>query len=107
MYLIRNTNLNYTVLFELPSKIVIKKIFISRIIVPCTRSFIHLNDDENKRTPIKMFYPLIPIFLAVIIGGYLLYLYFVERNKEKFRQVFGLVFFIAILWIVLYYFFLR
>jgi len=25
MYLIRNTNLNYTVLFELPSKIVIKK----------------------------------------------------------------------------------
>src|SRR5690625_4041867 len=49
MYLIRNTNLNYTVLFELPSKIVIKKIFISRIIVPCTRSFIHLNDDENKR----------------------------------------------------------
>ncbi|NLN25497.1 MAG: hypothetical protein GX163_07595 [Bacteroidetes bacterium] len=52
-----------------------------------------------------MFYPLIPIFLAVIVGGYLLYLYFVERNKEKFRQVFGLVFFIAILWIVLYYFF--
>jgi len=52
-----------------------------------------------------MFYPLIPIFLAVIVGGYLLYLYFVERNKEKFRQVFGLFFFIAILWIVLYYFF--